>query len=157
VRTANTPIGSTELLKMDMHFRAPWVQEIISSRALRTAHLLEGAFRSALGFRRSPHGNGRRSAHPQWSSCVLRCRRQPLGAQVNFVHFRYVEPFLTSGGGSLSSTIECSEPLSISTLLLNLVEGCSCLHRAGAPPLIVEGRRASPLNSRAQLIQSCRI
>ena len=26
-------IGSTELLKMDMRFRAPWVREIISSRA----------------------------------------------------------------------------------------------------------------------------
>ena len=54
----------------------------------------------------------------------------PIGAQVNFVHYRHVEPFLTSGGGFLYFNRQCLEPLSSSTLLVNLVVVCSCSHPA---------------------------
>jgi hypothetical protein len=61
----------------------------------------------------------------------------PIGAQVNFVHFHRVEPFLTSGGASFTSTIGCLEPRS-STLLLNLAVVCRCSRLAAAPPLTLD-------------------
>ena len=61
----------------------------------------------------------------------------PIGAQLNFVHYRHVEPFLTSGGGFLYFNHRMFA-LSSSTLLLNLVVGCSCSHPVGAPPLILD-------------------
>jgi hypothetical protein len=49
----------------------------------------------------------------------------PIGAQVNFLHSRRVQPFLTSGGGSSISTGGCSAPLS-STSPPNLGQACKC-------------------------------
>jgi len=102
IPTANTCIGSSELLKTVMYFRALWVREIIKSRPAMKGLSTGESPSPCVGFSKQFHWHSWAIRTPQWSPCLcLRGRGQPIGAQVNFVHYRHVEPFLTSGGGFL--------------------------------------------------------
>lgn len=128
------------LLRTAMLFRVPWAGEIISSMAAMNGLSTGGSPSPCVGF----------SKQFRWRSWAIRTPAMvtvpmptgsggsPIGAQINFVHYRHVEPFLTRWRLPVLQPIECLEPHSSSTSQRNLVVVCSFSPPAAAPPLILD-------------------
>jgi hypothetical protein len=97
---ANTHIGSTVHLRTAMLSPAPSEPEITKSKAATNALCTGRNLSRCIGLSMSClwHSSAIRilTSHRSYAYGV---GGSPIGAQVNFVHFRRVEPFFTSGGG----------------------------------------------------------